>query len=50
MRSIKYFLALWMLVSLMSCVHTESKSQQEKTSTPIENVIEGLKSIQLPKF
>ena len=47
MKSIRYFLALLTLVALIGCSTT---IKEEKTSPTIENVIEGLKSIQLPKF
>jgi len=49
MRSIKYFLALWLLISLAHCATTEPKPTQEKSSVPIENIVEVLKNIQLPK-
>lgn len=49
MKPIKYFLALWMFAALANCTATTTTTKEEK-KPPIETVIEGLKSIQLPKF
>jgi outer membrane biogenesis lipoprotein LolB len=53
MKSIKYFLALLMLTVLIGCsttTNTTTNTTKEEKTSPIENVIEGLKKIQLPKF
>lgn len=51
MKPIKYFLALWMFAALTNCTATTTTTTttKEEKKPPIETVIEGLKSIQLPK-
>jgi len=50
MKSIKCFLALWLLISLTNCATSEPKSTQEKSSVPMQNIVDALKNIQIPKF
>lgn len=50
MRSIKYFLALLMFMVLLNCSTTTTTKEEKTSPVTVENVIEGLKSIQLPKF
>jgi hypothetical protein len=49
MRSIKYFLALSMLIVLANCSSTTTQTEKPKEKIPMENIIDVFKNIPFPK-
>jgi hypothetical protein len=50
MNSIKYFLALLMLVALANCSTTTAEIEKPKEKIPVENIVDVFKNIPFPKF
>ena len=50
MNSIKYFLALLMLVALVNCSTTAAETEKPKEKIAVENIVDVLKNIPFPKF
>jgi hypothetical protein len=49
MNSIKYFLALLMLVALVNCASTTTQTEKPKEKIPMENIVDVFKNIPFPK-
>jgi hypothetical protein len=49
MRSIKYFLALLMLIVLANCSSTTTQTEKPKEKIPMENIVDVFKNIPFPK-
>ena len=49
MNSIKYFLALLMLVALANCSTTTAETEKPKEKIPVENIVDVFKNIPFPK-
>ena len=49
MNSIKYFLALLMLVALVNCSTTTAETEKPKEKIAVENIVDVLKNIPFPK-
>jgi hypothetical protein len=49
MNSIKYFLALLMLVALVNCSSTTTQTEKPKEKIPMENIVDVFKNIPFPK-
>jgi hypothetical protein len=49
MNSIKYFLALLMLVALVNCASTTTQTEKPKEKIPMENIVDVFKNFPFPK-
>jgi len=50
MKSIKYFVALWMLVALTACATTTAETEKPKEKTSVENIVDVFKNFPFPRF